>query len=86
MTFIFFVSDFSWDYVALYDGPNNTSPLIVRHCGQTVPDPNHFVSTSNQMYVRLKADSSVTAKGFKADYTWVNILLHQTSARNIVLV
>ena len=67
---IFYIFD-SYDYVALYDGPNNTSPLIIRHCGQSKPDPDTFVSTGNQMYVRLKADGSVAAKGFSANYTWV---------------
>ena len=61
----------SYDYVALYDGPNKTSPLIIRHCGQSKPDPDTFVSTGNQMYVRLKADGSVAAKGFSANYSWV---------------
>ena len=57
--------------MALYDGPNSTSPLIIRHCGQSKPDPDTFVSTGNQMYVRLKADGSVAAKGFSANYSWV---------------
>lgn len=26
----------SYDYVAIYDGPNTTSPLIVQHCGQAI--------------------------------------------------
>ena len=65
---------FSYDYVALYDGPNNTSPLITLNCDQTVPDPSTFLSTGNQMYVRLKADGSVATKGFKANYTWVTAL------------
>jgi hypothetical protein len=42
-----------------------------QHCGQNVPTPNLFTSTGNQMYVRMKADGSVAAKGFIANYTWV---------------
>ena len=68
-TFIFY---HSYDYVALYDGPDETSPIITKHCGQTKPDPDTFVSSGNQMYVRLKADGSVSGKGFKANYTWVS--------------
>ena len=67
------MSIYSYDYVALYDGPNDTSPLITRNCGQTKPDPNIFVSTGNQMYVRLKADGTVAGKGFKANFTRVTI-------------
>ena len=67
-------SNCSYDYVALYDGANSSAPLIIQHCGQTVPEPNTFTSTGNQMYVRMKADGSVPAKGFKANYTWVRSL------------
>ena len=42
---------------------------IVLHCGQDVPTPNVFYSTSNQMYVRMKADGSVTSKGFLGNFT-----------------
>ena len=71
---IFFFHFFdSYDYVALYDGPNDTSPVILRHCGQRKPEPDTFVSTGNQMYVRLKADGSVAGKGFSANYSWVTV-------------
>ena len=43
--------------------------MIIHHCGQDVPNPNLFYSTSNQMYVRMKADGSITSKGFLANYT-----------------
>ena len=62
---------YSYDFVALYDGPNDTSPIISKHCGQRKPEPDTFVSTGNQMYVRLKADGSVAGKGFSANYSWV---------------
>lgn len=63
-------SNCSYDYVALYDGESEESPLIIQHCGQSVPSPNIFTSTSNSLYVRMKADGSVTSKGFQANYTW----------------
>jgi cubilin len=58
--------------VALYDGPNDTSPLITKNCGQNMPNPDTYASTGNQMYVRLMADGSVAGKGFKANYSMVN--------------
>ena len=64
-------SNYSYDFVALYDGPNDTSPIIIKHCGQRKPEPDTFVSTGNQMYVRLKTDGSVAGKGFSANYSWV---------------
>ena len=66
-------SNCSYDYVALYDGANTSSPLIIQHCGAVLPVPNLFVSTGNQMYVRLKADGSVPTKGFKANFTRVKL-------------
>ena len=62
----------SFDYVALYDGDSEDAPQIVVHCGQNVPTPNLFTSTSNKMCIRMKADGSVTSKGFYANYTWVS--------------
>ena len=49
----------------------NRDMITFQHCGQNVPSPNMFTSTGNQMYVRMKADGSVAAKGFIANYTWV---------------
>ena len=59
----------SYDYVALYDGSAESDPLIIQHCGQTVPSPNVFYTTGNKLYIRMKADGSVTSKGFLANYT-----------------
>ncbi|XP_040577951.1 cubilin [Lepeophtheirus salmonis] len=57
-------------YVSIYDGDSVLSPLILRHCNQSVPTPlNNFVSSGNKMYIRLKAGGSVSAKGFIANYS-----------------
>ena len=53
------------------DGYSRRSPLLLRHCGNQVPQPPTVVSTANWMYVRLKADGSHRAKGFLANYTMV---------------
>ena len=42
-------SNCTFDYVALFDGANESAPLILRHCGADVPSPvNIFRSTGNQ--------------------------------------
>ncbi len=65
-------SNCSYDYVDIYDGANASAPRLLRHCGANVPSPiNTFTSTGNQMYIRMKADGSVPAKGFKANYSRV---------------
>ena len=62
-------SNCSYDHVALYDGNSTEAPLLLMHCGRDLPSPAMIKSTSNQMFVRLKADGSVASKGFKANYT-----------------
>ncbi|KAF0296268.1 Cubilin [Amphibalanus amphitrite] len=63
----------SYDHVEnvsqVRDGYSRRSPLLLQHCGNEVPQPPTIVSTSNWMYIRLKADGSRTAKGFLAKYT-----------------
>ena len=55
----------SYDHVAVYDGDSLDSPLLMMHCGRDLPQPPIIRSTSNKMFIRLKADGSVASKGFK---------------------
>ena len=42
-------SNCSYDYVALFDGANESAPLLLHYCGNDVPSPvNIFRSTGNQ--------------------------------------
>ncbi|XP_069755899.1 scavenger receptor cysteine-rich domain-containing protein DMBT1-like [Narcine bancroftii] len=55
----------SYDYVAIYDGPSTSSSLIAKLCH----DSNEtFTSTSNSMTIYFRSDSSVTRRGFVANY------------------
>ena len=58
----------SYDHVALYDGNSTDAPLIFLACGTNMPEPRSILSTGNQMFVRLKADGSVSSKGFHATF------------------
>ena len=62
-------SNCSYDHVAIYDGNSTDAPLLLMHCGRDLPSPAKIKSSSNQMFVRLKADGSVASKGFKANFT-----------------
>ncbi len=64
----------TFDYVAVYDGPSLNDEEIARFCGSTIPNPSYVRSTSNKMFIRLKADGSVSARGFVANYTTVSYL------------
>ncbi|CAG0904641.1 unnamed protein product, partial [Darwinula stevensoni] len=61
----------SYDYVALFDGPDENSPELMRHCGASLPSPAVFRSTGNEMFLRLKADGFAAARGFMANYSRV---------------
>ncbi|KAF4532443.1 hypothetical protein B566_EDAN014448 [Ephemera danica] len=56
----------------VYDGPNSNARLLLIHCGNENPNPAIINSTSNQLYVKMRAGNSSlsrTAKGFLANYT-----------------
>ena len=55
-------------YFQVYDGTSEQAPLLIKACGDGVPTPPTVRSTHNQMYIRMKSDGSVSAKGFKANY------------------
>ncbi|TWW78547.1 Deleted in malignant brain tumors 1 protein Hensin [Takifugu flavidus] len=56
----------SCDYVAVYDGPSVGSPFLGKLCYKTVTS---FHSSSNYLTVLFRTDSSVVARGFKAEFT-----------------
>ncbi|XP_078659911.1 inactive serine protease PAMR1-like [Branchiostoma floridae x Branchiostoma belcheri] len=58
-----------YDYVAVYDGPTVTSPLLGKFCGSIPPGPVR--STGNQIVVRFYSDYSGVYDGFEATYTAV---------------
>lgn len=53
------------DYIEVYDGPYQSSPLLARVCDGS---RGSFTSSSNFMSVRFISDGSVTRRGFRADY------------------
>ncbi|KAM6306117.1 scavenger receptor cysteine-rich domain-containing protein DMBT1 [Aegotheles albertisi] len=53
------------DYIEIYDGPPNTSPLLGRICSGSHLT---YTSSSNFMTVRFRSDSRYSSKGFHAQY------------------
>lgn len=75
----------SYDYVAVYDGPTASSPLIGRYCGNVAPDI--IRSTGNSMLVRFVSDISIAHAGFVASYqASYGEFLNALKIRAIVLV
>ncbi|XP_017555843.2 cubilin [Pygocentrus nattereri] len=56
-----------WDYVDIHDGPGQSSPLLAKVCGFSIPDP--IFSTQNVIYVRFRSDISSNHRGFRAEFS-----------------
>ncbi|RVE59186.1 hypothetical protein OJAV_G00201620 [Oryzias javanicus] len=56
----------SFDYLAVHDGGSSSAPLLAKLCG-TEP-PRSINSSSHQLYIKLRTDSSVNTGGFLASY------------------
>ena len=56
-----------YDNLRIFDGANNTSPLIGIFCGTS--SPGRIVSTGSMLHLEFKSDFSSSAKGFFANYT-----------------
>ncbi|XP_072095764.1 scavenger receptor cysteine-rich domain-containing protein DMBT1-like [Mobula birostris] len=54
-----------YDYVAIYDGPSTAYNLLEKLCRAS---NGTFTSSSNSMTVHFRTDSSVTRRGFAANY------------------
>uniref|UniRef100_A0A8B9MZ78 CUB domain-containing protein n=1 Tax=Accipiter nisus TaxID=211598 RepID=A0A8B9MZ78_9AVES len=53
------------DYIEIFDGPPNTSPLLGRICSSSHLT---YTSSSNFMTVRFHSDSRYSSRGFHAEY------------------
>lgn len=62
-----------FDYLKIYDGPSEESPLVGKFCGTIYP--KFYVSSSNTLYFIFRSDYSVSGEGFKISY---NALCQQT--------
>ena len=59
----------NYDYVKIYNGPDETAPLLGSYCSRHAPST--LTSSSNEVLIVFKSDSSNTARGFSAAYTSV---------------
>lgn len=58
------------DVLVIYDGPEeNSDKIILRHCGNSLPNQTEYFSTSNEVLVVFNTNHEVEYKGFKANYT-----------------
>ena len=61
---------FSYDSLTTYDGGSNTSPMMGKYCGDSIP-PSHVSSSIEiliQFQSRLQSSYAVARTGFKMEY------------------
>ena len=66
LLFYFFTTQWSADYVSVYDGDSTSAPLIGQFSGSSLPAP--ITSSSTKLYVRFTSDGSAQYGGFAARY------------------
>lgn len=57
----------NWDYLYIYNGATNTSPLIGVYTGTN--SPGSVTSTGSNLLVEFRSDCSTTASGWVANFT-----------------
>ena len=58
---------FSRDWLTIFDGGSNTSPMLGNpYCGDSLPPSQ--ISSSNQLFIRFYSGYSYTGTGFKLEY------------------
>ncbi|XP_068604308.1 cubilin [Brachionichthys hirsutus] len=56
----------TFDYLAVYDGDSSSAPELGKFCGNQLP--SSINSSGNELYIKLRTDSSISAGGFLASY------------------
>jgi Zn-dependent metalloprotease len=67
LSFSEFNTELNYDGVIVYDGANNTSPVLGKFTGTNLPTA--VTSTGGSMFVEFLSDPAVRANGWTANYT-----------------
>jgi Zn-dependent metalloprotease len=67
LQFTSFNTEAGYDSVMVYDGPDNTAPLLMTWWGNTLPPL--LTSTTGAIYVEFLSDDIITAGGWQATFT-----------------
>ena len=55
-----------YDYLQVFDGPDDKSPSLGRFCGKT--SPKDLKGNSNKLTIRFVADESINKPGFSLNF------------------
>ena len=64
LTFTMFDLEANYDYLYIYDGPSNTSPLIGQYTGNTLPIGGTIQSSFGAVTLKFFSDTYITNPGF----------------------
>ena len=65
-TFTAFATESGYDFLAVYNGPNNSSPVLGTFSGNTIPGPFTSTHPSGALTFVFTSDGSVVANGWAA--------------------
>lgn len=71
LNFITFNTEATYDIVTVYDGPNDTYPVLATWWGNTLPPTITTSAGTGAMCVKFTSDASDTFSGWSANYTSV---------------
>jgi len=69
LNFTAFNTEANWDYLYIYDGATNASPLIGTYTGTS--SPGTVVSSGGSLLVEFRSDCATVAEGWQASWTSV---------------
>lgn len=70
LSFSEFDTELNYDGVIVFDGANNSAPILGKFTGTSIPSP--VTSTGGSMYVSFLSDESERSNGWSANYTSTN--------------
>ncbi len=71
LNFTIFNTEASYDFVRVYNGPDDTFPLLGTYSGSTLPSSISTTAGVGAMCVKFTSDTSNTFSGWSANYTSV---------------
>lgn len=80
LTFSAFNTEQNYDGVAVYDGVDNTAPLLGQFSGSSIP--NSVTSTGGSMFVEFLTDPAERDNGWTANYTSTTVGIEESFLSN----
>jgi Zn-dependent metalloprotease len=83
LNFTAFDTELNYDAVIVYDGSNNTAPVLGKFSGSTLPPS--LTSTTGNMYVEFLSDEALRSNGWTANYTSTKPSIYNLASTNFKL-